>query len=175
MAKKAKTPEQPQFGYKVDFSHVQKSYKREKQKYGSWSAVYENKLNGISRNDQYPDITSTLDIQAGDDVYVVWCEWNSGDSFGNGQCAGYEAVGVFKDQKAAIEFAQWIDRQDRDSDSVSLYEEKKKVFKACDGQVFEFGYMPWTGYFERLVKVHAQSVKMNVDMNFDSDSRVEVH
>lgn len=169
------TPEHKMFGYKVKFTHREIYYKRAKERYGSWSAKYENTLNSVSKTEEHPDIVSTFDIKEGEQAYVVWCEWNSGDSFGSGECSGYEAVGIFKDSHAAVTLANWIDKKDRNSESVSLYEEKKQSVKTSDGQVFAFQYMPWTGYFERLVKVHVQAVHMNGDINLDDDSRVHVH
>ena len=157
-------------GLRCEFSQRCVKDKRERGQFGSWSKEYENRLGMVSIEKDHPDVVADLDIKEGDRVYVVWCEWSDGDSFGRSERGGVEAIGVFKDTNAAIAFAKFIEADNRsDEDSYS----KVKTFKSEDGQEFTIrGYLPWNGYFEHLEEIHIQTVTVapNIDLGDDYSS-----
>jgi hypothetical protein len=77
--------------------------------YGEWHESYKNKLKSIKFVNQQPDIVTSLDIQSGDRLYVVWIEYSTGDSFGYSYCGQTEGLGVFLDEKIADRFSEFIE------------------------------------------------------------------
>lgn len=147
-------------GYKVLISgECTNSYSSDEE-YGEWSASYSNSFNLIRRkksDEEYPDLVSSLDIPAGDDVFVVWVEYSSGDSFGYGQNQYTEAVGVFKDYDAAVELRDAIEPT-RHGDFP--FDGARIKYTAKDGQNIDVYYGTWTGYFENLETIHIEKTWM---------------
>ena len=96
----------PMFGYKVDINQHCYHSESDGERYGFWSESYSNDFRGVTPVDKYPDITSSLDIKAGEICYIVWAEWSSGDSFGRGDNSSIEALAVFKDLECAKHLAK---------------------------------------------------------------------
>lgn len=162
-----------QFGYSCNIEHELTHQSRGKGKYADWKKEYSNRLKSVEPTNEYPDVTAPFELNAGDTAYVVWCEWNEGDSFGNAVNGGTEVVGIFKDKDAAVECAKWIDEDDQGYHDNNPACTKPRGFVTSDGQVFKFeGYCPWSGYFERLQKVHVQMVSISPDYGTGFSSRI---
>ena len=160
-------------GFKCDIEQECISSKRAKKEYGNWSAEYSNKLNSITIVDNHPDIVAPLNVKDGDQVYVIWCEWHEGDSFGRALNGGYEAVGVFKDSESAAQLARWLDKLHKDYTRDSSVTSKPRKLVTNDGQEFKFeSYAPWEGYFEHLNEIHFQMVVVNPSFDFGEDSKI---
>ena len=75
------------------------------EKWGSWESEYNNKFHSITRveDGEYGEIQSSLDLKRGDKCWVVWVEYSSGDSFGQGVRNDVTPVAVFTFEEAAEE------------------------------------------------------------------------
>lgn len=116
---------------------------REDRMYGEWRESWTNYIRGIHlTNSNFGErVTIDYDVKLGDDVYVLWAEYSSGDSFGHGNRNRVDVVHVFKDPVAA--FAA------RDA----LLAEDSEGYKTDSGTKINY-YRPWTGYFESLDNLH---------------------
>lgn len=151
-------------GYKVSLNKECLSYRRPTEQYGDWSEEYENTFESIrlaTRKDFSPDLVSTLDLKTGDECFVVWVEWSTGDSFGWAKNGDTEAIGVFKDKTSARELKQALESFKPDPD-VDDYEEKYKFkLTTSDGQRFQIDWVPWCNFFEKLEEVHIDSATLD--------------
>jgi len=140
------------FGYKVDISSYCTESEYSDEPYGDWYTNTSNSFESISITDKYPDVASVEEFKTGDEVYVVWAEWSSGDSFGHGDRCSTEALAVFSKSEDAYGFAAECEK----SNSKEGYS-----FTASTGQKFNSGYVPWSGYFESLDGIHVAHSYMN--------------
>ena len=94
--------------------------------------------------------TITADCKVGDDVYVLWAIWSTGDSFGFAEGGQSEVIGVFKNEKLANDNKRLLN--DATHGIVKIVTD--------DGSKFEY-YIPWGGYFENLdeIKVEKRTIK----------------
>lgn len=141
-------------GYKVKlYSQCESDYSEEE--YGDWSESCSNSFDYISRTKEkdYPDVVSSLDITIGDPCYVVWVEWSSGDSFGSGYRNNSDAVAVFKTYEDADDLKNRIERRSENDPYMIKYTAK-------DGQEIDIYAGGWTGYFETLESVNIEHVIM---------------
>jgi len=147
--------------YKVEISSRCTHSHREPEEYGSWKKAFDNSLGSVKRTskNQYGDVLSKHDLKKGDDAFVVWIEYSTGDSFGRADRGSTMAIGIFTDIKAARVLATKIKDFDRDVNT-SAGDKFKYGFKTPDGQFFECGYAPWLGYFEHLDEVHVDVVEI---------------
>lgn len=137
-------------GFKSVISQFCTNYEREDSDdaYGSWEESYSNSFSKLKKVSEYPDVVTSLDINVGDGVFVVWAQYSTGDSFGTSYCGEVETIGVFKEYHCACELAAAIELSDKnESSSVKV--------TTSDGQVFEY-YTPWSGYSENLVSVEIE-------------------
>ena len=139
----------PMFGYKVDINQHCYHSERDGEQWGSWSESYSNDFRSITPVDEYPDITSSLDIKVGDICYVVWAEWSSVDSFGRGDNSSIEALAVFND----LECAKHLAKAAREAKHYNF------VLKTKDGQQHDV-YCGWVGYFEYLSGIYIETAIM---------------
>ena len=155
------------FGYKVSINQYQDSYSNERDEngdsveYGWHESSHSNSFSRITKVDKggYPDIVSDFDFKKGDDVFVVWFEYSTGDSFGSSYRGSIEAVGVFKDKVCAKELRDAIEAFTKNSDANTMNSYKFEC-ETSDGQKFEYGFAPWVGYFETLEDVHIESTEI---------------
>ena len=96
-------------GFKVEIDQDLTSYESSDEIYGSWSKSLRNEFVKVEEVTEYPDVVTTLDINKGDEAFVVWAEWSTGNSFGRAHNSNAEAVGIFKDEKAADDFAKFLE------------------------------------------------------------------
>lgn len=152
------------FGYKADINHHCIEDYHDGKSYGNWRKIYQNSFRGIVKVSEYPDLTSIHDLQEGDQCFVVWAEWNSGDSFGNALGGGAEAIAIFKNIADATECAKAIRKHHDDKRGEDASYEF--FFRASDGQEVCYGFAPWSGYFEYLTHVHVEHAIVNGKMVF---------
>ena len=101
MIKSSKVKRQKHIGLTFDFSHtLVKSYCADEE-WGEWNETYNNSINSVRLTSDIPDLITSLNIGEGDDIFVVWVEWTTGDSFGNASGGDYSPFGVFKDYECA--------------------------------------------------------------------------
>ncbi len=123
-----------QFGYRVVIDQYCDHSEYSDEAYGPWSTSHSNSFGSICKTEQYPDVTSEHDFAVGERVFVVWAEWSSGDSFGNGDRCSVEAFGVFKTGAEATAYQQELESANHSGDR----------------------WLPWFGYFESLDAVHVE-------------------
>lgn len=123
--------------------------------YGSWSR--EASYNVFGAHLRYNDL-STLEefavpnkyAKAGSEVYVLWVEYSTGDSFGTSTGNG-EIMWVFGSETNAEEAKKLI-----------LREQDKVTIKFVDELGHEIGLSnPAWGYFEDLLAVHITKLVLN--------------
>lgn len=118
--------------------------------YGDWSEEYTNFFKSIKLTSDHPDVTSSLDINKYDDVFVLWAEWSTGDSFGNSSRGCTETLGVFKSKRCAEELRDALTKFSPNVNSSDWSGKYSFKSETSDGQKFSIGYVPWCGYFESL-------------------------
>ena len=96
-------------GVSIDINGSLTDSYRSDEPYGDWSESYYNFLGEVTLSDNHPDVVTNLDIRPGDDIFVVWAEWSTGDSFGNANCSQTEAFGVFKDYESACVLESFLE------------------------------------------------------------------
>lgn len=142
------------FGYRVSISSVcTEDYREEcEDGYGNWSSSHSNYFESIEKSDsKLPDVLSESDFKTGDKCFVVWVEWSSGNSFGRGFNSDCECLWVFKTEKSAVEFCDYVKEITEDDDSLSKYQ-----FESEDGEMAVINGLPWCGYFEKLEELHIE-------------------
>lgn len=155
------TVEMP-YGYTVRQHQRCTHSTREPVEYGSWSESYSNSIDKlIEKTTTYPDVVSLHDLQSGDRAYVVWVEWSTGDSFGRGECAQMEVLGLFKTYEDAEVLKDAIEATEENYSRTSFESDQSAYWvKTPDGQIFTSGWAPWLGYFESLEGVHIDRVEV---------------
>lgn len=135
------------FGYSVEIDSVCTKYEREDLEWGSWESEYSNYFKQVIKSavNDYPDITSSIDIKEGEDCFVVWAEWSSGDSFGWGCQSNTEPLAIFKDTESAQHFKTHCEKA----------KDYTVKLTTPDGQKFEI-FAGWVGYFESLDEIHVE-------------------
>jgi hypothetical protein len=159
---RTKKVEKVKFGYKVELDSICTYSHREPEEWGSYEEHYQNSFVKIAKGGKYPDVLSDFDFKVGDDVYVVWYEYSTGDSFGRSERACKYAMGVFKDLAPAKELKRAIEgfTKDRTTQSEDHY---RFYCKTSDGQEFEEGFASWVGYFESLEGVHIETTEITAE------------
>jgi hypothetical protein len=112
----------------------------------------------VAPKNGHPDIVTNLSIEPDEKCHVVWLEYSSGDSFGNGHRNHTVCLGVFKDQSAAKELAGII-RNHTDDDNGFGPSKWTLNVETSDGQYHKI-YCSWLGYFEHLDEVHVTTTNM---------------
>jgi hypothetical protein len=137
------------------------SQKRAKKQYDSWSAEYSYSVSGIGlTNEAYfsaHEFELPYDVKIGDQLFVVFVTYSTGDSFGTARGQG-DVVAVFKDQNLAFEAAREI-RKDENADEF--------LFLMEDGTKQKFHNVA-SGYFEHITTIGVQGFIVH-DGNQDED------
>ncbi len=129
-----------QYGYKVVINSRELNRVDPDEPYGRWSVECENSISRVHKTLEYPDVASADDIAPGEDAFLVWAEWSSGDSFGSGTRNHAEPFGIF-----------------------AKYEDAQKFHDELSGKK-EYDYsVPWTGYFESLDDLHIDKVMVRAE------------
>ena len=154
------------FGYSVVINQRLESEYEPDEEFSSWERSYSNWFEKISKTKNVPDVVSDFDIQKGETCYVVWVEYNSGDSFGTAENENVEVVGVFKDKNCAKELEKAIEDLHHkfcigEFENCETWDDRYKFyFKTSDGQEFKYGLCPWYEYFNDLQNVYVEETEM---------------
>lgn len=152
------------FGYKVNIRSYCTHSEREPEQFGSWSESYDNSFIGIHKNPKggYPDVVSELDIAPGEEVWVVWLEYSTGDSFGWSDRGGTETIAVFREYSDAERLQKELEKKtEYEFGSFDNLENLNKIhFETSYGEVIDIHTGTWCGYFERLDNVHIEKTWM---------------
>ena len=143
------------FGYIINIDQYCNHYEHSSEQYGNWSESHTNTLNRTAnKTTEFPVVVSIHDIPSGSNALVVWAEWSTGDSFGKSSGGAAEVIGIFKDLDSAASLRNQIEDHTKNRKSG----EYGYKFETPDGQIFESGFAPWTGYFETLESVNVDTV-----------------
>lgn len=97
---------------------------------------------------RYSDIAVPFDVIPGETCYLVWADYNTGDSFGNDDNL-VEFIDLFKSMELAEECAAIARRADG-----YYYTFKRENGQNCTQSI------PWNGYFESLNAINVEAVSM---------------
>lgn len=110
--------------------------------YGDWSRDTDNDVQNLTIAKDCWDVIADFDVEVGDKLYLVWCEYGEGDSFGSSS-GETEFIAVYKTK----EKADACHKACKNTESGIL------TYVTETGDSVEI-YTPWHGYFEVLEEVH---------------------
>ena len=112
-------------------------------RFGDWYAYYDFEVLLVSlKGEKIDSIAVDFEAKVGDEVYVLWMIYSSGDSFGRSSGDG-EVIWVFKDYKIAMEaYKKWYKAEEY---SISF---------VVDGGHTMTTSNPSSGYFEHQDSLH---------------------
>lgn len=117
--------------------------------YGDWWEDLDFEVKGVSIGKPARVVTEDFNINEnfniGDEVWVVYMIYSSGDSFGSSTGNG-EVLWVFKTEEDAIRAKEAIKEQERNS-SIN--------FNTANGQLVKMSNPAW-GYFENVSSVNIE-------------------
>lgn len=121
-------------------------------------------LIGLHIDEEHPDLTTSLEVNEGDEIFVVWVDWNESDSDSSHAGHSVEALAAFKSRDCATKFALFLEQDFKDKEN-GVIRKKPVSFETKDGQKFEFSAsLPWTGYGSRLRDIHVQKFGVTVNL-----------
>ena len=117
--------------------------------YGSWSREYENSFKSIKRYSEneikHQVFYSDLNLKPGDEVFVVWAEYSTGDSFGSSSRGSTEVIEIFTSLEEAKDIV----------DHLHKHTEYQFTGQTVSGRLMNL-YCPWHGFFEHLDDIHIE-------------------
>lgn len=125
-------------------------------------------IESISQVDEkgYHDLSVDFELHPLEEYYLVYVLYSTGDSFGH-DGGRIEFVGLFKNEKVAIENVRRIQEHDRIYNESNRYHSPKKLPKGFKeftvtlvtekGKKFDV-HVPWHGYFEELEDIRCEAV-----------------
>lgn len=124
----------------------------EDREYGSWEETWTNSLEGVHIEDNVlcEKVPVDFEVVKGDIVYVVWCEYSSGDSFGSGTRNRTEVIHIFKDKDLAWDAYRILEGPDGEG-----YDNWTVKFKSDSGKEMSY-HRPWLGYFDSLDSIYVE-------------------
>jgi hypothetical protein len=144
-----------EFGYRAIFDRTLLEETVPEERFGDWYESYSNRLDSVELVGSSIDAISNVIVDPGETVIAVWLEYSTGDSFGHGDKNSVQLCGVFKEHKSAEELAAFLSSTTGSG-----------TCHTSDGQIFEYKYFPWQGYFETLEEVHVETVLVTaIDTN----------
>lgn len=105
-------------------------------------------IHGVEAADRYHDIDVPFDVETGVVYYLVWADYDTGDSFGR-DCNRVEFIDLFKTEELAENCAAIA----RDVKGYT-YIFKRENGRDCAQSV------PWNGYFESLNAINVEAVEL---------------
>lgn len=146
-------------GLSIDINKTCTDSHRSEEEFGEWSESYINMLSSVSITDHMPDIVTTLDVRAGDDVIVVWVEWSTGNSFGSAHCGSSEPIAVFKDYKSAAELESFLEASEYYDKIVSAwritkYQAEKLISEVNQPHNVTYEFIPDEGTSHGKIKMY---------------------
>jgi hypothetical protein len=107
------------------------------------------------KNGDFPacDLVVGAEVGPGDKVFIVWVEYGTSDSFGS-DGGNVEMIGAFIDEERAKKCAQDCENFNENDSSTYMDTSRYEMRVELDnGQTYNV-WIPWTGYFENLERVH---------------------
>lgn len=136
-------------GYDVNIKCVCVNSEYGKGEFSNWHASFEASFDSIRHGNTGPNLASTLKLQKGETVYVVWANWGSGDSFGFADSKYTEPLAIFTDEYKATAFKEWVLSQSTKNNQDCAY---TKVY--TDGEQIIYVNLAWAGYFSQLSAIN---------------------
>lgn len=104
-------------------------------------------VNGIElvEDDKYMCVKNYLDAKVGDRIFVVYAVYSTGDSFGNDEDKNLEFINVFSCREDANACAEILSNA-----------RETATYVLSNGERVSYGYIPWSGYFERLSYIEVE-------------------
>ncbi len=124
------------------------------EQWGDWHSHSSTKINGVSlctQKDGWRDrVPIDFDVKIGDTIYLIYCVYSTGDSFGHASGGSYECIIAYKTLAKADAARKALDSSSKNFDdcTVNLVSESGKIVPY---------YRPWLGYFESLDRLIIES------------------
>ena len=119
--------------------------------YGPWESSHINTFKYVTRDCNRDDFLESVPIDFEynnrDEVYVIWAEYSTGDSFGMASCGSTEVVHIFKNYDLALKAVEALKTKNCGL-PVEFESDSGKVITYC---------RPWIGYFESLDEIHLET------------------
>lgn len=140
----------PVYGYKIKLESTLEFAESEPERYGSWTKESSWEIGRIAEQvDDYPDVTTTLDLPKNSTAFVVWVRWSSGDSFGHHKNGYAEVIGIFADYRVAQELQRAIETEKCEDYHFKATTSDGQTHSCCPS---------WIGYFDSLEAVEIDPV-----------------
>lgn len=111
----------------------------------------------LEDKDSYTAVPNYLDAKEGDWVAVLYAVYSTGDSFGHDANGGFEFINVFKNLDDAEAAAKSL----KEDHTQKPYNERHEgKYNLSNGTEVRMGFLPWSGYFERLTYMEATMVQI---------------
>lgn len=114
--------------------------------------IYIHSITEVKKAD-YKDVDVSFSVEHGKDYYVLWADYDTGDSFGR-YCNQLELIDVFQTYAAADKARKELEELGEECYS--------REYTRDDGAIISI-HIPWAGYFESLNSINIDSVKLKVD------------
>lgn len=132
-------------------------------------------VEGLELVDRYPDVTCCFPVVEGDDVYLVYVIYSTGDSFGHDTDSSIVFIDVFQNKEKAEATAQLIRKHadwylEKNARWARLDQKKKDQPSFKDSYSLEYIRengkkntlsTSWNGYFESLSSVVVEKFTIN--------------
>jgi len=134
----------------VNIDHTCTYSKRSKEAYGDWRSDYSNDLESVTISEDGYGEPIDFEVENGEEVFVVWAEYSTGDSFGRSS-GSFDVVTVYKSEDKANKAAKILTSPV--SDGKDYYESWTVELTTEGGSLLKYN-RPWMGYFEHLEGVN---------------------
>lgn len=105
-------------------------------------------VSGVRIADRYFDTALPKEYDPAKPLFLVWADYDTGDSFGT-DANKFEAVDLFQDAEKA----------NRAKDILEKETGWTIKYQRDDGSTIDYN-CPWEGYFETLNRIHVQEVRV---------------
>lgn len=117
----------------------------------------------LAENNKYFDITIEGNVERGDILYLVYGEYESGDSF-HRETGCVEFVDVFRDKQNAYICQKELENHYKKHENESYLDAFYCQLKRENGTLYQYS-IPWNGYFERLNFIEVVELLVEWEMN----------
>ena len=157
MTKLVKAEEPKAHKLRVDEIVTGDSYHSGEQ-FGDWWEDKDVSVRGLllCKKDSYWDVIADWDVKLGEDVWLVYVQYGSGDSFGHSR-GNVEYVGVWKTAEKAYKVAEQIRKNDNNKEDGLKYETES-------GKVIDESFTSWNGYFEHIEDIIVTCLKVGKEV-----------
>lgn len=109
-------------------------------------------IDGVRLSERYFDVVLPTDYDPSKPLYLLWANYNTGDSFGH-DANQTEWIDIFQDEQKAYAAAKALESFKDDNNTYS------GTYIRDDGSSCTV-HLPWLGYFESLNSVNVERVKV---------------